>query len=165
MIRCYYPNETLGSVAKAWQRRLIFDGGFWVGIMVLGLVLSARLEPNKDSMPVLLFAYCFFGGVLLWIHWSVLHVEKTTLQHKGDVITLDNYGIRLCKEDGTQIMLPRDGLEIESIFRASSRHIIKISNSQFASISEIVLTTYMENVQELIESIKPGVWAEMNRSL
>ena len=160
MIRCYYSKETIERVAKAGRNRLIFDGGFWGGLMVLGFVLWNRLEPA----PGLLFPCIFFCGVLYYIHRHLLHVEKTILQHAGDEITLDNDKIQLTQTDGTQLILPQKELKIEKPVYVFGKMIFRITNSQFVPGAEITLTSDMENAKELVETIQPGLWDWMDPS-
>ena len=99
-------------------------------------------------------------GAWYFFHWLLRTIEKTTLKHAGDEITLDDNEIRLVKADGTQITFPRDGLKIRSPYYASGCQIFRTSTSRFVSFHEIVLTSDTENAQELVETIQPGSWDE-----
>ena len=162
MIQCYYTRKTLDTVAKAGRRRAVGCGGVLFGFLALVLIGITLQDPVIWFQPlefVLVMAgFAFLIGITYLFHWLLRNVEKTTLDHAGDEITLDDDEIRLLRADGTQITLPRKGLKIRVPYYASGSMIFKIKNSQLASSSEIVLTSVMENTRELVETIQPGSW-------
>ena len=164
MIRCYYTKETLDRVAKSGRYRAIGGGGVWYGLPALVLIVKTIQDPAIWIQPHDVLFLLAFGvgwvGAGYFFHWLLCNIEKTTLKHAGDEITLDDDEFRLVKADGTQITLPRKGLRIRSPYYANGRQIFRISTSQFASFHEIVLTSDMENARELVETIQPGSWDE-----
>jgi len=162
MIQCYYTKETLGIVAKSGRYRAIGCGSVWWGLPVLLFTIELIRNPGflfRNALFLLIWCIGWFGISYLF-HWLLCNIEKTTLQHAGDEITLDDNEIRLVKSDGTQITLPRQGLTIRSPYYACGNQIFKIRNSRFTSSPEIVLTSDMENAKELVETIQPGSWDE-----
>ena len=164
MIRCYYTKETIDTVSKARRYRAIGCGGFWYGLPALALIVQTIQAPAiwlqpRDVLFLLAFGVAWVGAGYFF-HWLLCNIEKTTLEHAGDEITLDDAEIRLVKADGVQITFPREGLKIRSPYYACGRQIFRISTAQFASIHEIVLTSDMENAKELVETIQPGSWDE-----
>ena len=114
----------------------------------------ARLDEDfSRDFSGLLGVYGIGCGLLYLIHWSLLKIEKTTLQLAGDEITLNDYEIRLVRTDGTQTFIPRKGLRV----RTASGMIYEIWNMNVPN-DKIVLTSYMENAKELIDTIEPGMW-------
>ena len=125
-------------------------------------ILMAGVQPEWpplfEMVLGLLVAYGFVGGFLFWWHRSILRVEKMTLLHADDEITLDDDKIRLVKADGTQTTLPRKDLKIQRPYYADGRQIFTIGNPQLDYLSQIILTSDMENAKELVETIQPGTW-------
>jgi len=164
MIRCYYTKETIDAVSKSGRYRAIGCGGFIYGFAALALIGITIQDPLcwfrlRDVLFLLCWTFLFCGGVYFF-HWLICNIEKTTLKHAGDEITLDKAEIRLVKADGTQVALPRKGLKIRSPYYAVGRQIFRISNLRLDSSPEIVLTSDMENAKELVETIQPGSWDE-----
>ncbi|MCL2624153.1 MAG: hypothetical protein FWD31_10860 [Planctomycetaceae bacterium] len=160
MIRCYYIRETLDTVAKAGRRRAIGCGGVWYGWMLFALIAITIKEPGVWlRAPMFLYGCC----AVLWCamgyfcHRLLGNVEKTTLQHAGDEITLDDNEIRLVAVDEKQIALPREGLRVQGGYIAAGSVIYTIWNPKFSE-DKIVLTTNMENARELVETIRSGAW-------
>lgn len=156
MVQCYYSKETIDRVAKAWRHRLIFWGSWWCGIPVLLLIREFFRNPNCHAMT-LLTGGCLWVGMWFFFHLLLLNAEKTTLKHAGDIVTLDDDEIRLIRVDGTQIALPRKGLRIQGGYYAAGNVTYTIGNPEI-SREKIVLTNNMENVKELVETIRPGAW-------
>jgi|GEM_PF-1996913 len=162
MIRCHYTQETLDTVAKAGRRRAIGCGGFWYGVMLFGLIAAAIQEPGVwFRAPLFLLGFTvFWCGMGYFFHRLLCNIEKTTLQHAGDEITLDDNEIQLVAADGTQITLPREGLRVQGGYYAAGSVIYTIWNPKFSKDKKdkIVLTTYIENAEELVKTIRPGAW-------
>jgi uncharacterized protein YjeT (DUF2065 family) len=166
MIHCYYTKETLDRVAKSGRYRAIGCGVVLVGVPVFLMIRSLIDEINQNGF-VLSDNVLFLSGIIIvWIGgWSFFHrlhcnIEKTTLEHAEDEITLDDNEIRLVKVDGTQITLPREGLKVIPIsYYVAGNMSFKIWNPKISQ-DEIVLTSDMENVKELVETIQPGTWYE-----
>jgi len=164
MIRCYYSKETIDRVAEAGRYRAIGCGGLWCGWYALVLIGISMQNPVlwfrwRATLVILALSVLWIGGGYFF-HWLLRNIEKTTLKHAGDKITLDDDEIRLDKSDGTQITLPRKELKIRSPYYACGRQIFRIISSQFTPSPEIVLTSDMENARELVETIQPGSWDE-----
>ena len=162
MIRCYYTQETLDTVAKAGRQRAIGCGCIvygWAALILIGITIY---DPAIwVRLPDALVLWCctgFYCGLFYLMHWSLCYNERTTLEHAGDKITLDDDKILLVRVDGTQITLPRKGLKIHS----RDYHVYRIRSSQYDFSPEIVLTPAMENAKELIETIQPGGWWTMD---
>lgn len=167
MIRCHYTPETIEKAAKEGRNRAIGCGGLLWGLPAWALFEMTRHEPSLwFRFPDALFLWIWAGGwygLSYFFHWAFLNIEKTTLRHAGDEITLDDNEIRLVKADGTQVTLPRDGLTCHSPFPyAAGNQIFKIRNLQIISSPEIELTSDMENAKELVETIQPGAWYTMD---
>ena len=168
MIRCYYTKETIDRVAKARRYRAIGCGSLFCGLPVLLMILKLIEEINNN--PGVLFhdrVLFLLGIIVAWVggcyffHWQLCKIERTTLKHAGDEITLDDNEIRLVKSDGTRITFPRDGLKIfqASPYVAGSMS-FRIRNPTISHWDEIILTSHMENAKELVETIQPGSWDE-----
>jgi hypothetical protein len=163
MIKCYYTKETLDRVAKSGRYRAIGCGGFLYGWFILALIVITVQDPAlwlrvRDALFVSGCAVFWFG-ILYFFHRLLLNIERTTLKHAGDEITLDDDEIRLVSADGTKITLPRYGLKIYYPYYATGSMIFTITNPGISK-DKIVLTSNMENARELIETIKPGSWDE-----
>ena len=157
MIRCYYTKETLDTVARAGRCRAIRWGGVWYGGMLIVAVGGVILNPENLNACLLIFCSVWCGAGYLY-HWILCKVEKTTLQHAGDEITLDDNEIRLVTAGGTQITFPRKGLWVQrGYFNAAGNVIYTISNPKISE-DKIVLTPHMANARELLETIRPGIW-------
>ncbi|MCL2348377.1 MAG: hypothetical protein FWC50_08965 [Planctomycetaceae bacterium] len=158
MIRCYYTRATLDTVAKAGRRRAIGCGGILLGIPILLLMGATIRDPRFlfDHLQILLACFFWFG-ILFFFHYKIRNIEKTTLQHAGDEIILDDDEIRLVKMDGTQFALPRNGLRVQGGYYAAGNVVYSIWNPNISK-DKIVLTTNMENAKELVETIRPGAW-------
>jgi len=163
MIHCYYTQETLNRVAKSGRYRAIGCGGCVCGFVTLLLIVATVQNPAIwwQVPDVLLLSGCIVGlvGMTYLFHWMLLNIERTTLKHAGDEITLDDNEIRLVCVTGTEIILPRKGLKIYSPYYVAGSMIFTITNPK-ESDDKIVLTSHMENARELIETIKPGSWYE-----
>ena len=164
MIRCYYTQETLDRVAKAGRYRAIGCGGLICVFLVLALVGTTVQNPQFwfrfTNVMKSLFAVGFLGILSYFFHRLIFNIEETTLEHGGDEITLNDDEVRLVKEDGTQITLPRKGLKIRGSYFAAGIVVYTIRNRQFAQNHEIVLTSHAENAKKLLETIQPGAWDE-----
>jgi len=129
MIRCHYTKETIDTVSKAGRYRAIGCGGLWCGLPALPLIAMTIQDPAIWLLPRNVLFVLAFGvvwiGAAYFFHWLLCNIEKTTLKHAGDEITLDDDEIRLVKADGTQITFPREGLKIRSPYYASGRQIFK----------------------------------------
>jgi len=162
MIRCHYTQKTINTVAKAGRYRAIGCGGAWVGVMLFALVAMTIKEPGVWFRAPLFLYGCtvLWCGMGYFFHRLLSNIEKTTLEHAGDEITLDDSEIRLVAADGTQITLPREGLRVQGGYYAAGSVVYTIWNPKFSKDkkNKIVLTTYMENAKELIETIRPGAW-------
>ena len=162
MIRCYYTRETINIVAKAGRRRAIGCGGVWFGWMLFALVAITIKEPGVWFRGPLFLYGCtgLWCGMGYFFHRLLSNIEKTTLERAGDEITLDDSEIRSAAADGTQIALPREGLRVQGGYYAAGSVVYTIWNPKFSKDkkNKIVLTTYMENAKELIETIRPGAW-------
>ena len=162
MIRCYYAAETIDTVAKAGRRRVIGCGCLlytWPALVLVGITIrDPTLWFRFPSALLLWGGTSFYCGIIYLFHWLILNVEKTTLQHAGDEITLDDNEIRLVRADGTHILFPREGLKCSYSYHATGNRIFKIWNSQMSSSPKIILTSHIENAKELVETIQPGIW-------
>ena len=156
MIRCYYSKETIDRTAKAWLYRLLFWGSWWCGIPVLLMIRDFLYNPDCDAVLLLIGGYLWVG-MWCFFHCLLLNSEKTTLEHAGDVITLDDNEIRLVEADGAQITLPRNGLRVQGGYYAAGNVTYRIWNPKHSQ-DKIVLTSTMENAKELVETIRPGAW-------
>ena len=156
MIQCYYSKETIAMVAKSGQRRAIGCGGFWFGLLLLPIVGMAIQNPANIDERILLISIVWCG-MGYFFHRLLCNIEKTTLEHARDEITLDDNVIRLVTEDGTQITLPREGLRVQGGYYAAGSVTYNIWNPN-VSKDKIVLTASMENARELVDAIRPGAW-------
>jgi hypothetical protein len=161
MIRCHYTRKTIDMVAKAGRYRAIGCGGFLYGWLAMALVGITIQEPAIWFQPskVAFTVACVVGFIAMtyFFHRLHLNIEKTTLEHAGDEITLDDDEIRLVTADGTQITLPREGLRVQGGYYAAGNVTYRIWNPKFSK-DKIILTSDMENAEELVETIRPGAW-------
>lgn len=165
MIRCYYTEETLNRVTKARRYRAMGCGGFlygWVVLVLIGITIqNPAIWFRFHDVVFLLGCVGGYCGMVFFFHRLLCNIEKTTLVHAGDEITLDDNEIRLVKVYGTQMTLPREGLKvIKASPYVAGNMSFNIRNPEWSKWDEIVLTIDMENAKELVETIQPGTWEE-----
>ena len=163
MIRCYYREEILKYVAKWGRLRVVFNGCFLIFLGWLPLIGMSVMCPDPLIYIASVVGIVSFSGFFYLHHWLNLNVERRALRSAGDTITLDDEEIRLVKEDGSQITLPRKDLKINSPYYAGGSRMFKIWNPLSDSNHEIVLTSVMENAKQLVNTIEPGLWEQLDR--
>ena len=133
--------------------------------MLFWLLLIGMAVTSRD--PVII-VFCMVG-IILFSGFFYLHdrmnfnIERQVLQSAGDAIILDDNEIRWLKENGAQITLPRKNLKVESPYYAGGIRMFRIWNPLSDSNREIRLTNVMENIEQLINMIEPGLWDQLNR--
>jgi hypothetical protein len=162
MIKCYFTKETLDRINKSPRRDGFGCACCWYGVLASFLIMGFAIAPkNVPSFGTIVF-FAIIYGVLVFVPYffyrGLLHIKEITFQHAGDEITLDDNEIRLVNADETQIVFPRDGLQIQRTYKMNHTMIFEIKNDRIDSDIEIVLTTDMENAKELAEAIQPGLF-------
>ena len=162
MIRCYYRREILKDVAKQGRFRVVFNGCF---LMLFWLPLIGMAITSRDPIIIVsgMVGIVLFSGFFYLHHRVNFNIERLALQSAGDVIILDDNEIRWLKENGAQITLPRKNLKVESSYYAGGIRMFRIWNPLSDSNREIRLTSVMENVEQLINMIEPGLWGQLKR--
>jgi hypothetical protein len=168
MIKCYYAEATLDKIGKSGCRQAIGCACVWYGLLALFLIVMF-----VNALPI----WCLpFDAIVFWVVFVVLwmfppyfvylahiRIREVTLQHAGDEITLDDNEIRLVKANGTQIVFPRAGLQIQRSNRWNNTMVFEIRNYRIDWEHAIVLTTDMKNASELIETIQPGLLESLRK--
>jgi len=165
MIRCYYGREIHKDVIKAARVQLIFCACF---VIIPCLLLLIGMSVTFSDIVVTIFCiegFVAFSVFLCLFYRLIRKIERMALQCIGDTIVLDDNEIRLIKENGTQITLPRKNLKIKSSYNLGHNRMFKIWNPLSDSNREIVLTSNMENAAQLVNTIEPGLWELLEREV
>ncbi len=164
MIRCHYTPETLEKVAKEGKQSVLKHGAIWHGLILLILIVGITIyDVRVFNMPYIKFIIVL---LVLAIGFSFVtrrcdaNITRTALENTEAIITLDEEYVQHNKTDGTNIMLPRQGLKAICRYGTPEHKMFDIWNPEFDPNLKITLTSGMENAKELVNAITPGAWSD-----
>ncbi len=168
MIRCHYTPETLETVAKAGKCQKVSVVEILAGLSLLVLIERAINDPSWLSIPValvipglLVVSIPILGFVVVCqMRYFNANITRTVLENADDEIIMDDEYIQQIKEDGTKIMLPRQGLKAAIRYGAPEHKMFDIWNPDVDPNLKITLTSHMDNAKELVNAIKPRTWGD-----